>query len=234
MKSKGQKKWETVGYVAQKLNRERERRKGEERATSKTTVLEWESALLSSSPCWGLCWIGGHEEDCTSQNQIPLEHSTAPSQHTVIGCSTAQQTQVTEHGKVDETGRSQERAQASQATGTWDSRASTWRCLSQTLMWKLSYKLIILRAGVCWAFSHLEFVCSGSSLFLLHAAFRRRAERTIESWVWSCFTWTRPRLLLWELWAMRFQGTIDLLIVCPVTTCSITSTLQQYQLWPDN
>ena len=60
-----------------------------ERATSKNTVLQWESALLTASPCWGLCCTGDHEEDSSSKNQIPLEHITAPSQHT-----------VTEHSKI--------------------------------------------------------------------------------------------------------------------------------------
>lgn len=67
-----------------------ETREGDRRNHNKKTVLQWESALLSAAPCWGLGRIGDHEEDCTSQNQIPLEHSTALSQHIVTAHNTTQ------------------------------------------------------------------------------------------------------------------------------------------------
>lgn len=69
--------------VKHKQRRRIKGRGGGGRATSKETVLQWESALLSAAPCWGLCGIGEHEEDGTSQNQIPLEHSNTVTGHTV-------------------------------------------------------------------------------------------------------------------------------------------------------
>lgn len=67
------------------------------------TVLEWESALLAVSPFLGLCCTGGHEEHCTSQNQIPLEHSTAQqrinTRHRTVRHSTGQHRQLRVKGQ---------------------------------------------------------------------------------------------------------------------------------------
>ena len=98
----------SVSYIAKELKQKPDRwrggggggeRGGQREPQVRKQYFSGYQLCSLSPPAGGLCRIGDHEEDCTSQNQIPLEHSTALSQHTVTGCSTGQsQHRVTEHG----------------------------------------------------------------------------------------------------------------------------------------